>query len=128
MFNPVVEAPPPDDIQSVYHTPVSTYLHLPDVESLGDRRSIPDTIVCTKFFPMDMFLIFFFRWWIVLNLHPVPTTRSGGRIRSPVRAFCTSSPSDFLTLSIDTESNLTSPNIDHPPGWLNSQLGVCILY
>jgi len=58
MFNPVVEAPPPDDIQSVYHTPVSTYLHLPDVESLGDRRSIPDTMYVPSF-PDDMFLIFF---------------------------------------------------------------------
>jgi len=42
------------------------------------------------------------------------TTRSGGRIHSPVACICTSSPSDFLTLSIDTESNLTLPNIDHP--------------
>ena len=58
-FNPVIEPPSEDDMQSIYHTPGSAYLDLPDTESLGDRQSIPDTIVCTKFHAMDVFLRLF---------------------------------------------------------------------
>jgi hypothetical protein len=46
-------------MQSIYHTPGSTYLDLPDAGPLGDRQSIPDTIVCTKVHPTDTFLILF---------------------------------------------------------------------
>ena len=57
LLDPVIEPPSSDDMQSIYHTPASTYLDLPDAESLDDRRSIPDTIVRTIFHPTDAFLI-----------------------------------------------------------------------
>jgi hypothetical protein len=66
LFDPVTEPPSPDDMQSIYLTPASTYLDLPDAESLDDHRSIPDTIVRTIFHPTDVFLIFFLdvRWHV----------------------------------------------------------------
>jgi hypothetical protein len=66
LFDPAIELPSPDDMQSIYHTPASTYLDLPDTESSDDHRSIPDTIVHTIFHPTDVFLIFFLdgRWHV----------------------------------------------------------------
>jgi hypothetical protein len=58
LFDPDIQAPSPNDIQSIYHTPASTYLDLPDADPLDDRQSIPDTIVRMNFHSMAVFLRF----------------------------------------------------------------------